>query len=78
MLQCMSRVVLHEEPMTDDCERSLPAIIAHLAVLLCNAVVCPHLKRSGMNTACSRSASAHLYHTDGRLTSCDGAVTDCI
>ena len=47
-------------------------------VLLCNAVACPHLERSGMSTACSRSASAHLYHTDGRLTSCDGAATDCI
>ena len=46
--------------------------------MLCNAVACPHLERSGMSTACSRSASAHLYHTDGRLTSCDGAVTDCI
>ena len=46
--------------------------------LLCYAVACPHLERSGMSTACSRSASAHLYHTDGRLTSCDGAATDCI
>ena len=27
-----------------------------------------------MSTACSRSASAHLYHADSRLTSCDGAV----
>ena len=47
-------------------------------LLLCNAVACPHLVRSGMSTACSRSASAHLYHADGRLTSCDGAATDCI
>ena len=46
--------------------------------VLCNAMACPHLERSGMSTACSRSASAHLYHTDGRLTSCDGAATDCI
>ena len=46
--------------------------------MLCYAVACPHLERSGMSTACSRSASAHLYHTDGRLTSCDGAATDCI
>ena len=42
--------------------------------LLCNAVACPHLERSGMGTACSRSASAHLYHADSRLTPCDGAV----
>ena len=42
--------------------------------LLCNAVACPHLERSGMGTACSRSASAHLYHADSRLTPCDGAA----
>ena len=42
--------------------------------LLCNAVTCPHLERSGMGTACSRSASAPLYHADSRLTPCDGAV----
>ena len=30
-----------------------------------------------MNTACSRSASAYLYHAGSRLTSCDGAV-DCM
>ena len=52
--------------------------LSPIALLLCNAVACPHLERSGMSTACSRSASAHLYHTDGRLTSCDGAATDCI
>ena len=46
--------------------------------MLCYAVACPHLERSGMSTACPRSASAHLYHADGRLTSCDGAATDCI
>ena len=49
-----------------------------IEVLVCYAVACPLLERSGMSTACSRSASAHLYHTDGRLTSCDGAATDCI
>ena len=27
-----------------------------------------------MGTACSRSASAHLYHADSRLIPCDGAV----
>ena len=52
--------------------------LVFIVLLLCNAVACPHLERSGMSTACSRSASAHLYHTDGRLTSCDGAATDCI
>ena len=47
-------------------------------LLLCYAVAYPHLERSGMSTACPRSASAHLYHADGRLTSCDRAATDCI
>ena len=44
------------------------------ALLLCNAVACPHLERSGMGTACSRSASAHLYHAGSRLLPCDGAA----
>ena len=43
-------------------------------VLLCNAVACPHLVRSGMGTACSRSVSAHLYHAGSRLLPCDGAA----
>ena len=43
-------------------------------ILLCNAVACPHLERSGMSTACSRSASAHLYHAGSRLLPCDGAA----
>ena len=47
-------------------------------LMLCYAVACPHLERSGISTACPRSASAHLYHADGRLTSCDGAATECI
>ena len=42
--------------------------------MLCNAVACPHLERSGMGTACSRSASAHLYHAGSRLLPCDGAA----
>ena len=42
--------------------------------VLCNAVACPHLERSGMGTACSRSASAHLYHAGSRLLPCDGAA----
>ena len=42
--------------------------------MLCNAVACPHLERSGMGTACSKSASAHLYHADSRLLPCDGAA----
>ena len=42
--------------------------------MLCNAVTCPHLVRSGMGTACSRSASAHLYHAGSRLLPCDGAA----
>ena len=42
--------------------------------VLCNAVACPHLVRSGMGTACSRSASAHLYHAGSRLLPCDGAA----
>ena len=45
-----------------------------LIKMLCNAVTCPHLERSGMSTACSRSASAHLYHEDSKLTPGDGAV----
>ena len=52
--------------------------LAELTSMLCYAVACPHLKRSGKSTACPRSASAHLYHADGRLTSCDGAATECI
>ena len=44
------------------------------ARLLCNAVACPHLVRSGMGTACSRSASVHLYHAGSRLLPCDGAA----
>ena len=43
-------------------------------LLLCNAVACPHLERSGMGTACSRLASAHLYHAGSRLLPCDGAA----
>ena len=43
-------------------------------LLLCNAVACPHLERSAMGTACSRSASAHLYHAGSRLLPCDGAA----
>ena len=43
-------------------------------VMLCYAVACPHLERSGMGTACSRSASAHLYHAGSRLLPCDGAA----
>ena len=38
------------------------------------AVACSHLERSGMGTACSRSASAHLYHAGSRLLPCDGAA----
>ena len=45
-----------------------------LPPLLCNAVACPHLERSGMGTACSRSASAHLYHAGSRVLPCDGAA----
>ena len=45
-----------------------------LELLLCHAVACPHLERSGMGTACSRSASAHLYHAGSRLLPCDGAA----
>ena len=43
-------------------------------LMICNAVACPHLKRSGMGTACSRSVSAHLYHAGSRLLPCDGAA----
>ena len=45
-----------------------------VSLLLCNAVACPHLERSGISTACSRSASAHLYHAGSRLLQCDGAA----
>ena len=45
-----------------------------VTIMLCNAVACPHLVRSGMGTACSRSASAHLYHAGSRLLPCDGAA----
>ena len=48
--------------------------VMRLRLVLCNAVTCPHLERSGMGTACSRSASAHLYQESSRLTSCDGAA----
>ena len=46
----------------------------HCNLVLCNAVACPHLERSGMGTACSRSASAHLYHAGSRLLPYDGAA----
>ena len=53
----------------------LAAMTAYqLDLLLCNAVACPHLVRSGMGTACSRSASARLYHAGSRLLPCDGAA----
>ena len=64
-------ILHHLDFMEEKHEDLLPSV-------LCYAVACPHLERSGMSTACSRSASAHLYHADGRLTSCDGAATDCI
>ena len=65
---------LHWRAVITQCE----IISQFFLVMLCYAVACPHLERSGMSTACPRSASAHLYHADGRLTSCDGAATDCI
>ena len=42
--------------------------------MLYYAVACPHLERSGMSTACSRSASTHLYHAGSRPLPCDGAA----
>ena len=53
---------------------SLVFFVLYLPLMLCYAVACPHLERSGMSTACSRSASAHLYHAGSRLLPCDGAA----
>ena len=69
---------LDDNPRSSEPDATMPKEKLHKTSLLCYAVACPHLKRSGMSTACPRSASAHLYHADGRLTSCDGAATDCI
>ena len=60
-------LTLHQYPVATN----FPALVHPM---LCNAVACPHLERSGMGTACSRSASAHLYHAGSRLLPCDGAA----
>ena len=45
--------------------------VSHSVMLCCGL---PSPERSGMSTACSRSASAHLYHAGSRLLPCDGAA----